>query len=48
VEGTGSVEVTANFHSVSRNDGTLEQIVGRLSLESSVTAARWRVQEVAE
>jgi hypothetical protein len=26
----------------------LEQIVGRLSLEPSVTAARWRVEAVTE
>jgi MGTC/SAPB C-terminal domain len=28
--------------------GTLEQIVGRLSLESQVTAVRWRASEIAE
>ena len=31
-----------------RSDGILEQIVGRLSLEPSVTAARWRVESVTE
>jgi len=31
-----------------RADGVLEQTVGRLSLEPSVTAARWRVEAVTE
>lgn len=31
-----------------RSDGVLEQIVGRLSLEPSVTAARWRVEPLNE
>jgi putative Mg2+ transporter-C (MgtC) family protein len=48
LEGGDSVEVTASLHSATRNDAALEQIVGRLSLESQVTAARWRAIEIAE
>ena len=43
-ESTGRVEVTAALTAPKRNDGALEQIVGRLSLEPSVSAARWRVE----
>ena len=32
----------------SRCDSILEQIVGRLSLEPAVTAARWRVEQSTE
>jgi len=42
IEGTGRVEVCANITADQRNDSFLEQIVGRLSLEPQVTAARWR------
>jgi putative Mg2+ transporter-C (MgtC) family protein len=48
LEGGDSVEVTASLHSHTRNDAALEQIVGRLSLESQVTAVRWRASEIAE
>jgi putative Mg2+ transporter-C (MgtC) family protein len=48
LEGGDSVEVTAALHSTSRNDAILEQIVGRLSLASQVTAARWRVHAVPD
>ena len=48
LEGGDSVEVTASLHSATRNDVALEQIVGRLSLESQVTAVRWRASEIAE
>jgi len=48
LESTGSVEVTAVLRATSRNDAALEAIVGRLSLEPSVTAARWAVENVIE
>jgi len=48
LEGGDGVEVTASLHSATRNDAALEQIVGRLSLESQVTAVRWRASEIAE
>jgi len=31
-----------------RSDGVLEQVLGRLSLEPSVTAARWRIEALTE
>ena len=40
---TSKVAVTAQAVSAKRNDAALEQIVGRLSLESHVTAATWQV-----
>jgi putative Mg2+ transporter-C (MgtC) family protein len=48
IEDTDRVEVLATLSTPKRTDGALEQIVGRLSLEPSVTAARWRVEAVAE
>ena len=45
VEDTDRVEVTATVIGVEGNTMALEQIVGRLSLEPSVTAARWRVEQ---
>jgi putative Mg2+ transporter-C (MgtC) family protein len=48
IEGTDHVEVTAAVTAEARSDGALEQIVGRLSLEPTVTAARWRVEAVAD
>ncbi len=48
IEGSDRVEVLAALSAEKRSDGVLEQIVGRLSLEPSVTAARWRVEGVAE
>lgn len=42
IEDTERVEVTAKITSDKRREIALEYIVGRLSLESSVTAARWR------
>jgi putative Mg2+ transporter-C (MgtC) family protein len=48
IEGTDHVEVTAAVKADARSDGALEQIVGRLSLEPTVTAARWRVEALAE
>ncbi|HUH83145.1 MAG TPA: hypothetical protein VLX85_00960 [Stellaceae bacterium] len=40
--------MTASLHSATRNDAALEQIVGRLKLESQVTAVRWHTSEIAE
>jgi len=42
MEGTNRVAVTATLTSEKRREIALEYIVGRLSLEPSVTAARWR------
>lgn len=47
LEATGKVEVTASLIASARNDSALETIVGRLSLEPSVSAARWSVETVA-
>ncbi|CCG41427.1 MgtC/SapB family protein [Magnetospirillum molischianum] len=43
IEGTDHVSVTAILSTLGRNDLALEKTVGRLSLEASVTAARWQV-----
>lgn len=40
----GRVEVTADMASSDRSDTVLEQVVGRLSLEPSVSAASWTVE----
>ena len=48
IEGSDRVEVSAAVTADARADGALEQIVGRLSLEPSVTAARWRVEPSIE
>jgi putative Mg2+ transporter-C (MgtC) family protein len=48
IEDSDRVEVLAVLSADHRSDGVLEQTVGRLSLEPSVTAARWRVETVAE
>jgi putative Mg2+ transporter-C (MgtC) family protein len=45
IEGTGRVEVTATLTSQKRREIALEYIVGRLSLDAGVTAARWRAIE---
>lgn len=42
IEGSDRVSVTATLTSEKRREIALEYIVGRLSLEPSVTAARWR------
>jgi putative Mg2+ transporter-C (MgtC) family protein len=42
IEGTDKVDVTAVLAAEVRCDVALEKIVGRLSLEPSVTSARWR------
>lgn len=46
IEGTNRVEVSASVSADSRQDRLLEQIVGRLSLEPLVTAARWSAAPV--
>lgn len=42
------VEVIADFSAHSKSDALLEQVVRRLSLESTVSAASWSVEPVAE
>lgn len=42
IDGTDKVCVSAALTAEQRNDHPLEQIVGRLSLEPGVSAARWR------
>jgi putative Mg2+ transporter-C (MgtC) family protein len=42
IDGTHRVEVCATITADERKDTSLEQIVGRISLEPQVTAARWR------
>ena len=44
IENAGRVEVNAIVMASSRCDTDLEQTVGRLSLEPSVSVARWRVE----
>lgn len=44
IENSDRVEIQALVHADTRADKVIEQIVGRLSLEPSVTAARWRVE----
>ncbi|MDT2019377.1 MgtC/SapB family protein [Methylocella sp. CPCC 101449] len=46
IEDSDRVEVTAIVTADRREDTALEHIVGRLSLEPSVTAARWRAEAV--
>ncbi len=48
IENTDRVEVTAAVTADGRPHEALEQIVGRLSLEPSVTAARWRIEQLVE
>lgn len=43
LDATGKVEVRANFHSHSRQDAMLENVVGRMSLEPEITAVSWEV-----
>jgi putative Mg2+ transporter-C (MgtC) family protein len=45
---SGRVEVTAQLTSSTKNDAVLEQVVGRLSLEPTVSAASWSVGPVLE
>src|ERR1700734_593359 len=48
IEDSARVEVLAVLSADDRCNGILEQIVGRLSLEPSVTAARWRIEQSTE
>ena len=44
LEGTGRVAVTALVTASDRVDADVEKIVGRLSLEPTVSAARWQAE----
>ncbi|MFZ0763052.1 MAG: MgtC/SapB family protein [Bradyrhizobium sp.] len=48
LEESGRVEVNALLTSVAKNDAVLEQVVGRLSLEPTVSAASWSVGPILE
>jgi putative Mg2+ transporter-C (MgtC) family protein len=48
LEESGCVEVTAQLTAHSKNDIALEQVVGRLSLEPTVSAASWSVGPILE
>jgi len=48
LEESGRVEVTAQLTSPSKNDAVLEQVVGRLSLEPTVSAVSWSVGQMLE
>jgi len=48
IEDSDWVEVLAELSADRNSDSVLEQIVGRLSLEPSVTAARWSVETSIE
>jgi putative Mg2+ transporter-C (MgtC) family protein len=48
LEESGRVEVIAELTAHSRNDAVLEQVVGRLSLEPTVSAASWSVGPMLE
>ncbi len=48
LEDSGRVEVNALLTSVTKNDAVLEQVVGRLSLEPTVSAASWSVGPILE
>jgi putative Mg2+ transporter-C (MgtC) family protein len=48
LEDSGRVEVTAQLTAHSKNDAILEQVVGRLSLEPTVSAASWSVGPILE
>jgi putative Mg2+ transporter-C (MgtC) family protein len=45
---SGRVEVIAQLTSALKNDAVLEQVVGRLSLEPTVSAASWSVGPILE
>jgi putative Mg2+ transporter-C (MgtC) family protein len=47
IEGSDRVSVAAALRADKRSDAVLERVVGRLSLESTVTSARWRVNNGA-
>jgi putative Mg2+ transporter-C (MgtC) family protein len=48
VENTERVEVTAQLTAHERSSAVLEQIIGRLSLEPTVSAASWSAEAIAE
>ena len=48
IEDSDRVEVVAELSAEHGSDSVLEQIVGRLSLEPTVTAARWSVETAIE
>jgi putative Mg2+ transporter-C (MgtC) family protein len=48
IEENGRVEVIAQLTAHSKNDAALEQVVGRLSLEPTVSAASWSVGPMLE
>jgi putative Mg2+ transporter-C (MgtC) family protein len=48
LEESGRVEVTAQLTAHAKNDAALEQVVGRLSLEPTVSAASWSVGPMLE
>jgi putative Mg2+ transporter-C (MgtC) family protein len=48
LEQSGRVEVVAQLTAHSKNDAVLEQVVGRLSLEPTVSAASWSVGPILE
>jgi len=48
IEDSDRVEVTARVHGEGIAPAALEQIVGRLSLEPAVTAARWQMRAEVE
>lgn len=48
IEDSDRVEITSEVNGEGVKATVLEQIVGRLSLESPVTAARWRAADVSE
>lgn len=48
IDDSSRVEVLAHISANKKADERLEQIVGRMSLESSVTAAQWRIFEETE
>jgi putative Mg2+ transporter-C (MgtC) family protein len=48
LEESGRVEVTAQLTAASKSDSVLEQVIGRLSLEPTVSAASWSVGPILE
>ena len=48
IESTDHVRVVAHITTEGRNDAQLEQIVGRRSLEPTVSAARWNLEDRRE
>jgi putative Mg2+ transporter-C (MgtC) family protein len=48
IERTGHVEVSAHLTAHAQSDAVLEQVVGRLSLEPTVSAASWQVESLME